>query len=189
MLPMIRSRALAAVFLAMLSIAPVAAQESGVSYVGAAAALRDTLLSLQPGDIDVSSDVYAQTVWAVVMEQAVPNGAYFVFGVVDGTSSIYFSSGGGFIGGSEVESIRTAALAFVDEGEKYLAYAKPTASFPTPGPGEVIFYFLTFDGSFIYRARRDELVDMQDPLAGFYRQGHRVVSAFRNEFGGEEWQD
>src|ERR1700761_7403371 len=78
---------------------------------------------------------------AVVMDWPVSNGMTTVLAAADGTASIYLSSGGGFLGGSEsVPAIKAAALHALRVAEYDHGDARPTAETPTPASPNAVFF-------------------------------------------------
>ena len=81
------------------------------------------------------------------MDWAVAAGVATVVAVSDGSASIYYSSGGGSIGGGYARpTIRDAALHAVSLASKFRDAMQSTDTFPLPESGGVIFYIVTDRG-------------------------------------------
>src|SRR3989440_7403371 len=90
---------------------------------------------------------------AVVMDWAVTSGVATVVAVSDGSASIYYSGGGGSIGGGYARpAIRDAGLHAVSIASKFLDGMQLTDNFPLPESGGVIFYIVTERGVFMAKA-------------------------------------
>jgi hypothetical protein len=99
--------------------------------------------------------------------------------VADGTTSLYFSNGGGIIGGGAHESVRVAnrkLLEFIESGlELFVPLERPLEVMDAA----VSFAVLTYDG---LRGARDEekkLRDRRSPLWPAFYLGHEVITALR----------
>jgi hypothetical protein len=88
--------------------------------------------------------------------------------------------GGGIIGAGEHENVRNATGRFLSIAQKFYEHADKTTSFPTPESGQVIFYFITFDGVRSYVALEDDLGNDKDNLSNLFFSAHDVISEIRN---------
>ena len=119
--------------------------------------LRTMVLNLKPDDIGLTSENFTHPVYAIVMETGFPEGAITLSAVADGSTSLYFSGGGGIIGGGEHENVRLASGYFLTEAQNYYKSAELVSRFPKPETGNVIFYFITFSGVRSYTALENDL--------------------------------
>ena len=142
--------------------------------------LRSMLLNLKPNQIGLNKDNYPYEVFAVAMETGVPTGSYMLSAIADGSTSLYFSNGGGIIGGGEHEKVREASLYLLSGAEHFKNKTKATSSFPKPNDGEVIFYFITFNGVKSYHANEIDLGGKKDELSGLFYAAHNVITELRN---------
>ncbi len=142
--------------------------------------LRTMVLNLDPKDIGLNKDNFPYSVFAIVMETGVAEGSYTLSSIADGSTSLYFSTGGGIIGGGEHKSVREASMYFLSGAEHFHSKAKAVTSFPKPKNGDVIFYFITFDGVKSYNALEVDLGNEKDDLSGLFFAGHSVISELRN---------
>ena len=144
-----------------------------------ASGLRSMVLNLTPGEIGMSSDNSQGTVWGVVMETGMDGGFYTLVALADGTTSLYFSTGGGIIGAGEHESVRAASRDFLASANQFASAAAPVTDTAPPGRGSTQFFLLTFDGLRSYRAPEVDLGEERDPFAPMFHSGHAVISALR----------
>ena len=113
------------------------------------------------------------------METGFPDGSFTLSSLADGTTSLYFSTGGGIIGAGGHDSVRNASGRLLLEAQQFHLKAQKVNNFPKPGPGEVIFYFLTFDGVRSYTALEDDLGNERDELSSLFFAAHNVLTELR----------
>jgi hypothetical protein len=117
--------------------------------------------------------------WGVVMDWGVKNGTVTVVAMSDGSASVYFSSGGGYMGGKGLEPVRLAAQKAVEISRVVELPRDPTTSYPLPETHGVFFYFLTDAGVFVCRTTEQELNSGNDPLRKTGDAIQEVISQFR----------
>lgn len=133
-------------------------------------------------------------VWGVVMEEGLGRGSYYTLvALADGTGSIYFSNGGGVIGGKGVPAINAAARRMVERAAKDLApcangdracfrerpVLQPEKHFGPPGTENVRFYVLTPRGVFSSVAMKSQLANKSGPGWPLFYAGHEVMTGLR----------
>jgi hypothetical protein len=118
-------------------------------------------------------------VGAVLMEIAYQKAVATLVSFVDGTTSLYFSGGGGVIGAGQHQQVRTAAAVLLATAERHLQELAPTTETPLPELGRVRFYVRTPDGTLAADASETDLHDRKDPLAPVYYAAHGVIAAIR----------
>jgi len=102
------------------------------------AALRDQLFGrdlsqMAPPVDDRRGD--GPEVYGAAMEGGLEGGSYLVFGLRDGSASLYLSTGGGSIGGQGRPHINAAARAFVATATAFAEQLPRSTSFPLPSVG------------------------------------------------------
>jgi hypothetical protein len=126
-------------------------------------AIRNKLLSLNPQAVDIIATPEHPRVWGVLMEFILAGSVVTLAGLVDGTTSLYFSSGGGILGSGNHPKVGMAARELVRKAESALDCFQPVREYPFPDAGFVRFYALTFNG--ILMAESPDK-DVKDPLLG-----------------------
>jgi len=117
---------------------------------------------------------------AVVMDWAVTPGVATVVAISDGSASIYYSSGGGSIGGGYARpTIRDAALHAVSIAGKFLDAMQPTYNFPLPERGGVIFYIVTDKGVLMAKASVELLSTNRHPLSELGNSMQSIITEYR----------
>ena len=106
--------------------------------------LRNRVLNLDPKEVGLVQSSETPNVWGVLMETGYEEAVVTLVSLADGTTSLYFSNGGGMIGGGEHATVAQSTKSFVASAEKYYQQMTSTQSFPTPVIGRVKFYILTF---------------------------------------------
>ncbi|WP_457098144.1 hypothetical protein [Lysobacter sp. P5_B9] len=104
-------------------------------------------------------------------------GFYTLVVLADGTTSLYFSNGGGIIGAGEKPDVREASRQFIGWGNRLVGSAESARSTQAPAKGSTKFFFLTFDGIRSYTAPEVELGEERDALAPLFHAGHAVIAA------------
>ncbi len=118
--------------------------------------------------------------YGVLMDWGVSSGTASVVAMADGTASIYFSSGGGYLGGGQKhESIKAAAKKTVEAAVEVLPLLHPTTTFPLPKAGTATFYVLTDGGVLTATATDDELRLQTGPFLRLGNAAQSIISQYR----------
>jgi hypothetical protein len=119
-------------------------------------------------------------VLAVLMETGYPEAVATLAATSDGDASIYFSNGGGFIGGGEHADVQEVSRSFVGSAKNFVSKASLTDSFPLPDEGNVRFYLITKTGTYTVEALEDDLGNDRHPFSSLFHEGHRLIAAIRS---------
>jgi len=142
-------------------------------------ALRKMVLEAKPADFGLAPTADRPHVWAAMMEWQVQKTVVSLVAVAEGSTSLYFSTGGGIIGGGEQESLRAASRKLLGFVEKSLEMFVPMAS-PLPVLQDAItFTVLTFEGIRGARDREGQITQRKSPLWPVYYLGQEVITALR----------
>jgi hypothetical protein len=141
--------------------------------------LRNQILSLDPKDAGITQSNETPNVWGILMETGYQEAVVTLVSLADGTTSLYFSNGGGMIGGGEHDTVAQATKSFVISAEKYYQQMTLTKSFPLPVTGRVKFYILTFSGIFTIDIDENELGNGKHELSPLFYSGQDVITQFR----------
>jgi hypothetical protein len=114
-----------------------------------------------------------------MMDWGVQKGTVTVLAMSDGSASVYFSTGGGYIGGEGQEPIRIAAERAVDAAKLVQLPHSPTTAFPIPEQHGVFFYLLTDAGVFMFRTSEQELNSHEHPLRKLGDNMQGVITQYR----------
>jgi hypothetical protein len=113
------------------------------------------------------------------METGYPSGTATLVTFADGTTSLYFSNGGGVIGAGAHAAVRSASERLLATAEAQLADLEPATETPLPQVGRVRFYIRTFSGTLTAEAAEQALVSKHDRLSPLFHAGHGVITAIR----------
>jgi hypothetical protein len=142
--------------------------------------LRDMALTASPAGLNLQLDDSEVTAFGVLMEIGFPAATITLTSFVSGDASLYFSTGGGIIGGIGHESVRKAARRFVDSAQQFLGKMEKAAEFPLPAKGKTRFYAITNHG--VYRSiefSENDLVDKMSEFSPLFYAGQDVISQIR----------
>ncbi len=142
--------------------------------------LRNKLLSLDPQEVDIHSTAEHPIVWGVLMETAYPEATVTLAALVDGTTSLYFSTGGGMLGSGNHPTVGSAARKITSIAELALEFTQPVKEYPTPKTGSVRFYLLTFKGIHSAECPEVDLKNGSHSLAELYVAGQDLLTQIRS---------
>ena len=152
--------------------------ESDYEIADVYAGLRDQVLQLKPDAIE-QNDADPSTVIAVLMETGYPEAVATLVAVADDTASLYFSNGGGIIGGGEHEPVRKVSVEFIAFAEQYVSRPTLTDAFPLPNKDNVRCYLVTHGGVYTFEAPEDDLGSERHPCSALFHKGHELITAIR----------
>lgn len=110
------------------------------------------------------------------METGRESGVASLVAFVDGTTSLYLSSGGGVIGAGGHEKVRSASETFLAEAETMLPLLTRATETPLPQTGRVRFYVHAIDGLLTAEADEEDLGHGRHPLSRLFHAGHAVIT-------------
>jgi len=146
-------------------------------------ALREQALTVDAAALGLAPTPRLPHVWGALMETGFAEGVVTLVTFADGTTSLYFSNGGGMIGLGQRDDVRAAAEAFLAEAEAHRAHAAPAAATPQPGPGRVRFYLRTFGGTLTAEADEEDLGYHRHPLSPVFHAAQSLLTAIREASG------
>jgi hypothetical protein len=160
---------------------PLSAQlvSTDTSPNGVYSNLRHQALTLRRTDFGIPDPPPDAPVWGILMEMGRPGGTATLFAVIDGTTSLYTSSGGGIIGGHGHASVQEANMAFIRTANQFHQQLKLCKSFPIPTPGQTIFYMLTDSGILRGDGLENDLGYGSHLLSPLFHIGHEVLTQLR----------
>lgn len=141
--------------------------------------LREQILRGTRAQFGLAPEPNPTTPWGVVMDWGIDNRTVTVAALSDGSASIYYSSGGGSIGGGQShESIRDAAKKAVAVAAKVQGKLKQSSNFSLPLPDEAKFYLLTDAGVFAGRAKVAELSSGRGELSKLGNAMQTIITEY-----------
>lgn len=144
--------------------------------------LRNRALHVTTAELGLAPDA-KMPIHAVIMETG-DQGTVSTFACLrDGSVSLYFSTGGGVIGGGQHESVRNACLEMLSITNEYahdfIAACQRVSTFALPGDGEVFFYLITGDGAYQVQCVEQTLAEQRDPFSALFNNCHAVMTELR----------
>jgi hypothetical protein len=139
--------------------------------------LRIQALQATPQDLGLT--ISENEPFTLVMDIGYPQAIASVVAASTGDASIYFSSGGGVIGGVQHESVRAAAIVLLQEAAKHLEQFVRTSEYPYPSVGQVRFYIATPKGVCFAEVGEQELQEGKSSLSSLYIAGQNVITELR----------
>ena len=143
--------------------------------------LREKLFDGDLASVTASADMNATSdeIFGVAMEVGMPRGIALVFGLRDGSASLYLSTGGGSIGGQGRPHINAAAKQLVEVAKRFVGNLPLAAEHPLPVAGQVRFSILTPNGVRAAEASERELLGGQSELVPMFVAANRILAGFR----------
>jgi hypothetical protein len=140
--------------------------------------LRRQVLSLTADPSGASAPPGAPVV-AMLMDNGMSNAVATVVGVADGTTSLYYSTGGGVIGAGARHDVATATQRWLRIGAHFLEQLTPIEEPPLPAEGMVQLVAVTPGGLRGVAAPAAELGERSHPLSPLFYAAHGVITQIR----------
>lgn len=116
---------------------------------------------------------------AALFELGMSGGTATIVCVADGTTSMYFSSGGGTLGVGEYDAVRRAATAYLAEIATAVPNFEPVDDVVPPGEGLVQMVAVTDDGLKMVRMPFELAQNPAFPGHPMWTTGQEVVTQIR----------
>jgi hypothetical protein len=139
--------------------------------------LRRQVLQLTPDQLGAA--VADAPIVALLMETGYPEAVATLVGVADGTTSLYFSNGGGFIGAGTHPTVAEASRRWLEAGRTFLPELSEVADPPLPDIGMTQFVAVTAEGLRAAVTPEDDLGENRHPLSPFFHAAHEVITQIR----------
>lgn len=141
--------------------------------------LRSMAFGATQAQIGVDIPSNETKIYGVIMDWDLGEGIATVVAFQSGDASVYLSSGGGVIGGSGHDNVKTAAIRFVNEAQNYLGNTKPTVTTPLPGKDMVNFYFLTNKGKYVGQEAMANFENSTSKWLELFNEANNLMSEIR----------
>jgi hypothetical protein len=141
--------------------------------------MRTKLVTTSPSELGFQSDEEFPHLYGAMLEFRLDELTATVYGLKDGSASVYTTGGFGVLGGIGHDSVRQAARQFVTVASKYRDRGEATATFPYPADGKAQFYFLTYDGPTLCVVDEDAVMSGQDQMREVYAAGQDLLTQLR----------
>jgi hypothetical protein len=141
--------------------------------------LRSRVLSLIPEEVGIAPSSQAPHVWGVIVEIGYEVGSATLVSLADGTTSLYYSTGGGMLGSGEYTPLAEASKALVTEAEIHLPEIPSSTDSPLPEVGQIRFIILTFTGRFSIASPEKALTAGTHPLSPLFIRAQNTLTQLR----------
>lgn len=128
------------------------------------------------------SNEEASEIFGVFGEIGMPQGSAFIFGLCDGSASMYTSTGGGMIGGGGHEGVRQACSRMIEVAQSlmdYLDVLPVRTEFPYPEPGIMRLGVISAIGVRTVDALEPQLSSGQHKLSPLFGAWNNLVTQLR----------
>jgi hypothetical protein len=141
--------------------------------------MRGRILDLDPAEVSFTPTPDLPDVFGVVMEIGHGGGVATLVALRGGMTSLYFSTGGGMIGGGEHPQVAAATQVLIRTAQAHLASVPASTDTALPAAGRVVLRVLTYGGRRALEAGDDELVAGEHPLSPVFYAADDVITQLR----------
>jgi hypothetical protein len=139
--------------------------------------LRQQVLRLTPGEL---GEAFAGApILALLMETRYPEAVATLVGAVDGTSSLYFSNGGGIVGAGAHAAVAEANRRWLETGLTFLPELSAVDGPALPDEGMTQFVAVTPEGLRGALAAEDDLGEGGHALSPLFYAAQDVITQIR----------
>jgi hypothetical protein len=136
--------------------------------------LRNKMFNLSPADLNLLFPGAKPEVWGAAVEEATGFPFYvavtvFTLANTEKHTSVYTSSGGGFLGLGSNATVAELSRLLLTEAEHHYRDMSTTVSFPLPAPGHVTIYVFTSSGVYMADVAAGEISREDHPLNKLHR--------------------
>lgn len=114
-------------------------------------------------------------VYAVLMETGYPEAVATLVSASDGSTSLYYSNGGGTIGAGGHAGPKAASKKLVAMAAPFLKHMTKTEKSPLPKEGFTQFYVVTRSGLFAAEAKEEDLGESRLALSPLFHAAHELI--------------
>jgi hypothetical protein len=139
--------------------------------------LRTRALSITRAELGELPDRPA--VLGVVMDTRYPEAVMTLVSLADGTTSLYFSNGGGMIGGGQHPRVASATQRLVEVASRSLDLLSAASDFTLPPPGVTQLIAVTPTGNVSGAAREQKLGAREHELSELFYAAQDVITELR----------
>jgi hypothetical protein len=141
--------------------------------------LRSRIFSLNPTELGLKPSSEAPRIWGVLVEMGYEVGTASLVSLADGTTSLYYSTGGGMLGSADYQALAEASKAFVNQAENHFVHMSPANDFPLPEAGQVRFILLTYSGAYSVEVPKKLLASGDHPLSPLFERAQQALALMR----------
>ncbi|WP_295651802.1 hypothetical protein [uncultured Mucilaginibacter sp.] len=150
-------------------------QSAQDGYLG----LRNMAFEMTPEKLGLSLSKNETLAFGIIMEWQMSGAIVTMVSYCTGDASMYFSNGGGFIGGGQHENVNRATKLFVNKAQDYLNKTAKSDSTDLPKNGAIVFYLLTTTGIFSHSEEMKDIEQGNSEWLALFDEANKVISEFR----------
>lgn len=120
-------------------------------------------------------------VYGLIIDWEKGDGISTLVAFQSGDASIYFSSGGGIIGGIQHEEVKVAVQQLIAQAQEDLVHMELTKTTPLPHNDCIRFYALTGLGVYTYQEVYSKLEDQSSVMSTLFGEANKVIAAIRRQ--------
>lgn len=141
--------------------------------------LRSMAFTVTPKQLGLSLPADKTVVYGIVMDWEMGGATVTTVSYQTGEASLYFSSGGGIIGGGQHQEVNSAAKQFVSLAQTFLDKTTKKETTPLPSRDEVNFYLLTNQGVFMGKEQMKNFENNSSTWLTLFEEGNHVLTELR----------
>ena len=141
--------------------------------------LRQAVLKLDPHKAGLVSAAESSRLYGILVETGYPGATVTLVVLNDGTTSLYFSNGGGFIGCGRSPAVQRASQALMHCAGNHLDQMRQIQTCELPETGRVSFHLLAYNGVYAADCDLDALTSGRHPLSELYQAAQAVITQVR----------
>jgi len=140
--------------------------------------LRSIVFSSKSEELGLK-DIDDDKVYGIIAEMDMNPGTMSVVSFLTGDTSLYLSSGGGFIGAGQHEEVNKIIKEKVDGFQKYLLKAEKIEKPEFPKEGMANFNFITRNGIYSVSEKISELESGKSVLSNLFGELNEIITQIR----------
>ncbi len=141
--------------------------------------LRNMALETDPAKMGIAVDPNGQEPYGVIMDMGLSNGVATLVSFSTGDTSLYYSTGGGMLGGGGHQTVANASKRLVSLAGNYTSKMQKTITFPLPARDKVRFYVRTPQGVLTAEVDQQDLSKSSNDFSALYAAAQDVITQFR----------
>jgi ankyrin repeat protein len=177
-----RLAVIALIVIVLAAVAALAVKARDKSKADVTRGLRRAMLETVPEGTTAGADEPV----LVIMDRIYPGAVVSLMSTTSGDASLYFSSGGGVLGGIAHENVRSVAKAFVQEVARHNGQFTAVTDYAYPTESNVRFFLRTPKAVYMAEATEESLMKGQSALATAFLRAQDVITQLRTISEGDE---
>lgn len=139
--------------------------------------LRKRALGITADQIESPSSISESKVFGVMIDWELEEGLASLVAYLSGDASIYFSQGGGIIGGGNFENVRNEVFSLLEVAQGLIEKATKIEEIPFPEKGACRIMLFTKQGFYCLEEKSEELNSTNSKWGSFLSQAKKVHQA------------